>query len=98
MKSIRTALMVMAVFTATALMAHQGHQHRILGTVKALHENDLVLENRDGGEKTVTLTADSKLTRGGEIVDRSALREGLRVSVEVNNQDEVLNITLGKEN
>lgn len=96
MKFVSSILLALALLTVPA-SAHQGHEHRILGTVKTLHENHLVVEKRDGSEKTVTLTEASKLTRDGKPADRAALRKGLRVAVEVNNEDQVLTVTLGKE-
>lgn len=91
---IRMFLGLLTLLTSVTLFAHQGHDHRILGTVKMLEENRLVVETRDGSEKTVTLTSESKLTRDGEPVERNELRAGLRVSIDVDNQDRVLAIRL----
>ena len=93
----RLITLVAATLFATSLFAHQGHEHKILGTVKTLHENHLVVQKRDGSEKTVTITEASKFVRDGKPADRAALREGLRVAVEVNNEDQVLTITLARD-
>lgn len=90
----RILFAITSALMATALFAHQGHEHKILGTVKTLHENHLVIERRDGVEKTVTLTAKTRITRGTETTDRSALAPGTRVSAEVDNDDNVLTLKL----
>jgi hypothetical protein len=96
----RLRLAVLTLFTialASLALAHEGHKHKVLGTVKMVHENHLMLSLKDGGEKTVVLTEKTQILKGEEKADRSALEEGVRVSVEVDNDDNALTIKVAVE-
>ena len=77
------SLITLAV-AATAL-AHGGHKHQFLGTVKALHANHLVVDTTDGKEVTFTLTEKTRYTKGTAAATKADLKEGVRVSVYVEN-------------
>lgn len=85
------------IASASMAFAHEGHQHKLLGTVKMVHEDHLMLTLKDGDEKTVVLTEKTEILKGAEKVDRSALEEGVRVSVEVDNEDHALTIKVAAE-
>lgn len=80
---IITSIVALAV-AATAL-AHGGHKHQFLGTVKALQENHLAVTTSDGKDVTFTLTEKTKYTKGTSPAAKADLREGVRVSVYVEN-------------
>jgi len=86
-KTIALLLLLAAAFAGTAAFAHGGKTHRLMGTVKALHENHLTVTTTDGKEATVNLTADTKYERDGKPADRTALAEGVRVSVHLDEED-----------
>lgn len=90
-------LLLAATFAAgTAAFAHGGKSHRLMGTVKALHENHLTVTTTDGKEATVNLTADTKYERDGKTVDRSALTAGTRVSIHLDEGDKTaLEVKIG---
>jgi hypothetical protein len=77
------ALLALAI-AATAL-AHGGHKHQFLGTVKALHDNHLAVTTTDGKEETFTLTDKTRYTKGTAAATKADLKEGARVSVHVEN-------------
>ena len=54
------ALCVLAV-TSSAVMAHEGHDHTIMGTVTMAAADHVMLEDRDGKDVTVTVTKDTKV-------------------------------------
>jgi hypothetical protein len=87
MKSFRFFIAAIALLTSSALFAHGGHKHSYLGTVKLLHENHLVVNLKDAGEKTFVLTKDSQLVKGDKGASREDLIAGARVSVYVQNDD-----------
>ena len=89
-------LLLAAAFASTAAFAHGGKTHRLMGTVKALHEDHLTVTTTDGKEATVSLAADTKYERDGKAVDRSALTAGTRVSVHLDEDDKtVLEVKIG---
>jgi len=91
--AVRVVLFTLfAISIAGTALAHEGHQHKLLGTVKMVHENHLMLTLKDGDEKTVVLTEKTVILQGDKKVDRSSLEEGVRVSVEVDNDDNALTV------
>ena len=67
-------------FVAAAAHAHGGKPH-LLGTVVQLHENHLMVNDKDGKEHTVLLTDATKLEKAGKPATRADLVPGVRVAV-----------------
>ena len=81
-------LLLLAAFAASgAAFAHGGKSHQLLGTVKMLHENHLVVTAADGREKTVTLTETTRYEKDKKAAKRSALVPGARVSIQLTEDD-----------
>ena len=81
------ALLAGAALVATlvcqgVLNAHEGHTHKLLGTVTAIRGTQVDLKTTAGKTVTVLLNDKTVITRGKERVDPTALKEGLRVSVD----------------
>lgn len=70
---------------AASAFAHGGHNHQILGTVKMLHENHLVVTTTENKDVTLTLTEKTKFSKGSGAATKADLAEGVRVSVSVEN-------------
>jgi len=80
----RTAVIsVVLALVASFAMAHSGHEKKILGTVKALHENELTVTATDGDVVTVTLADTTKIFKGDAEGTRDDLVEGTRVMIEM---------------
>ena len=93
-KLVATLLLFVAV--AAAALAHGGKTHRLMGTVKALRESHLTITTTDGKEAAARLTADTKYEQAGKPADRSALVEGARVSIQLDEDDRTaLKIKIG---
>ena len=79
---------IVAVALAGALVipvvarAHEGHAHKVMGTVSSVEGNHVMVKTADG--KTVMIMLDSKttITRGKTKLDATALKAGERVVVE----------------
>ena len=74
-------LFVALLLAAAGAHAHGGKSHQLLGTVERLQENDLVVKDKDGAERTVALTADTRIEKAGKAAKRADLVRGARVSV-----------------
>ena len=95
MRKILTFLLI-ALFATSAAFAHEGKSHKLLGTVKALHENHLVVTTPDGREKTVQLTQTTRYEKDKKAVTRAALVAGARVSVNLSEDDKTaVKVTIG---
>jgi hypothetical protein len=62
--------------------AHEGHPHKVLGTVASVQDNHIDIKTTDGKVITVMLDAKTAITRGKAKLDATALKVSERVSVE----------------
>lgn len=75
-----------AALPAASAFAHDGHDHKLLGTVTAVSAQQLVVRaTKDGAVSTIALTATTKITRGKTKVAAGDLRVGDRVVVNIGN-------------
>ena len=80
-----TLVSILALAIAATAFAHGGHKHQFLGTVKALHANHLVVTTTDNAEVAFVLTEKTKFAKGASAATKGDLKEGVRVSVYVEN-------------
>ena len=61
----RTAIALVALFvlalTGPAVLAHEGHDHKIMGTVMMAAADHVMLKDKDGKDVTVKVTKDTKV-------------------------------------
>ncbi|HEX8170912.1 MAG TPA: hypothetical protein VF824_10270 [Thermoanaerobaculia bacterium] len=88
---MRTLAATILLLGTVSAFAHAGHQHKILGTVKSLQENRLVVTAREGSDVAVTLTPSTSFERG----TRADVTAGTRISVEVDNDNRALRVKVG---
>jgi hypothetical protein len=77
-----TLAAVLAFTVPGSLAAHEGHTHKVLGTVASIQGNHVEVKTTDGKSVTVMLDAKTKITRGTEKLDASAIKVGGRVSID----------------
>lgn len=81
MKSIVSIVAALACAAPIALLAHEGHDHKILGVVSAIHENHLEVKDTKGKVTTHTIAATTKILRGKMKVATGDIKVGDRVVV-----------------
>lgn len=90
------AFLLVAAFAAGAAFAHGGKSHKLLGTVKELHENHLVVTATDGHVASVQLTETTQYEKDKKAATRSALATGVRVSIQLTEDDKTaVKVTIG---
>lgn len=62
-------------------LAHEGHDHKVLGTVSTIHENHLEVTDAKGKATTLTLDVQSKVRRGRTMLRVEDIKVGDRVVV-----------------
>jgi translation initiation factor IF-1 len=77
------AFLLVAVIATGAAFAHDPKSQQLLGTVKELHENHLMVQTPDGHEVTVQLTETTQYEKDKKAATRSALVAGVRVSIQL---------------
>jgi translation initiation factor IF-1 len=96
MRKILTLLLI-AAFAAGAAFAHGGKSHQLLGTVKELHENHLMVKATDGHEAMVTLTPKTQYEKDKKPAKRSDLVPGARVSIQLTEDNKnAVKVKIGK--
>jgi len=63
--------------------AHEGHPHKVMGTVTLRHDNHLEVKTTDGKTVTIVLNDKTSVLRGKEKLDLAALKQGERVVVDI---------------
>ena len=65
----------------TPLVAHQGHDHKVLGTVTMAAADHVMLKAKDNKDVTVYLTRDTKVVRDKKAIKVEDIKTGLRVVI-----------------
>ncbi len=78
---IMAAALVAALAASPLAVAHEGHAHKVMGTVAALHENHLEVKAADGKTTAVTLDDKTKILRGKTKAATQDIKPGERVVV-----------------
>jgi hypothetical protein len=79
------AALVAALAVPAYARAHEGHAHKVMGTITMRHDNHLEVKTKDGKTVTITLNDKTSILRGKEKTDLEALKPGERVVVDVGN-------------
>jgi hypothetical protein len=69
-----------AVFPLQAL-AHEGHDHKVLGTVTMAAADHVMLKDKDNKDVTVYLTRETKVLKDKKPMKVEDLKTGLRVVI-----------------
>ena len=85
-------LAVVLVVPAVAV-AHEGHAHKVMGTISSVDGKNLMVKTTDGKTVMVMLDAKTKITQGKNKVDVSALKVGDRVVAEGPEEKEMIMAT-----
>ena len=83
-------LVAIAIVLPAAAWAHEGHAHKVLGTISAVQANRVELKTPEGKVVTVTVNAKTIYARGKQKVDASALKVGERVVAEVASEKDMI--------
>ena len=74
------ALAVLALGSGVRLLAHEGHEHKVMGTVTMAAADHVMLKDKDGKDVTVKVTKDTKV-KATPAVKVEEIKVGIRVVV-----------------
>jgi hypothetical protein len=74
------AFATLAVFPLQVL-AHEGHDHKVLGTVTMAAADHVMLKDKDNKDVTVYLTRETKVLKDKKSVKVEDIKTGLRVVI-----------------
>jgi len=79
---IALTVLTLALVAPAVARAHEGHAHKVMGTVSSIDGKNLMVKTTDGKTVMVMLDAKTKITQGKNKVEASALKVGDRVVAE----------------
>ena len=71
-----------ALIAPTVARAHEGHAHKVMGTVSSVEGNHVMVKTTDGKTVMVMLDAKTAVTRGKTRLDAAAVKVGERLVAE----------------
>ncbi len=80
MRRVLLAVMI-AILFAPSIVAHEGHDHKVMGTVAAYHENHLEVKAADGKMSAITLNEKTNILRDKTKLTVTDIKVGDRVVV-----------------
>jgi len=83
MKKLMASLLVVGVFvvsTASQLLAHGGHEHKVMGTVTMAAADHVMLKDKDGKDVIVKVTKDTKV-KATPVLKVEEIKAGSRVVI-----------------
>lgn len=78
---IAGAALAAALIVPRVARAHEGHAHKVIGTVAARHERHLQVNATDGKPADIVLNDKTKILRGKTAVAMDDIRAGERIVV-----------------
>src|SRR5437867_5132483 len=72
-------MLTFAVTIPCVTLAHEGHAHKVMGTVSSVDGKNVMVKTTDGKTVMVMLDAKTKITQGKNKLDASALKVGDRI-------------------
>jgi Domain of unknown function (DUF5666) len=84
------AVALTAALAVAPVLAHEGHVHKVMGTVSSIDGKHVVVKTTDGKSVTVMLDDKTTISRGKDKLDASALKVGERISVDAMQEKDMM--------
>ena len=79
---IAVVVVLVALAVPAVGFAHDGHPHKVMGTVSSVDGQNVMVKTTDGKTVMVMMDAKTKITRGKAKVDATSLKVGARIVAE----------------
>ena len=90
------SVLVAVLAIPAAARAHDGHVHKVMGTIESISGAHVTIKTTDGKTVMVMLDAKSKITKGKTKVQANTLKVGDRVVAEGPEQKDMIMATTVK--
>src|SRR3989442_185720 len=89
MKKVAVVLaFALMLFLAAPVLAHEGHEHKMMGTVAAIDAKHIDVTTKDGHKTTIWLNGETKFLRGKSSTTVAEVKVGERVVITAVEKDE----------
>ena len=75
------ALFTLAIASGSIVLAHDGHDHKVMGTITMAMADHVMLKTTDGKDVTIQVTKDTKVTKDKQTMKAQDIPVGARVVV-----------------
>jgi len=89
-KWIVAVVLAGALFVPLVARAHEGHDHKVMGTVSSVEGSHVMVKTTAGKNVMVMLDAKTAITRGKTKLDATAVKVGERVVAEGPEEKEMI--------
>ena len=83
MRKFLFVVLAIALLVPGALLAHPGHDHKLMGTISSIVKNKVVVKTTEGKDMTFEITPLTTFKRGKQKGAQSDLKTGMRVVVNI---------------
>jgi hypothetical protein len=83
-------MLAVVLLVPSVARAHEGHAHKVMGTVERVAPTFVMVKSTDGKSVMVMLDTKTKITQGKATVDAKALKVGDRVVAEGPEEKEMI--------
>lgn len=93
-------LTVLAFGSGAQLLAHEGHDHKVMGTVTMAAADHVMLKTTEGKDLMIQVTKDTKVTKDKQAMRAQDIKVGARVvvtAIEEKEQMKAKEIQVGAE-
>jgi hypothetical protein len=90
---IGLTMLTVALVGPAVARAHEGHKHKVMGTVSSVDGSNLMVKTTDGKNVMVMLNAKTKVTQGKAKLTAAALKVGDRIVAEGAEEKDMLTAT-----
>jgi hypothetical protein len=90
---IGLTMLTLALVVPAAARGHEGHAHKVMGTVSSIDGKNVMVKTTEGKTVMVMLDAKTKITQGKAKIDASTLKVGDRVVAEGPEEKEMIMAT-----
>jgi hypothetical protein len=90
---IGVTMFTLAFVVPAVARAHEGHDHKVMGTVSSIDGKNLMVKTTDGKTVMVMLDAKTKITQGKKKVELTTVKVGDRVVAEGKEEKEMIMAT-----
>lgn len=80
-RRILLALSAVVVLAATTVLAHEGHAHKVMGTVTMVGADHVMLKDTTNKDVTVYVDGKTKVTKDKQTMAMSDVKNGVRVVI-----------------
>ena len=77
---ILLAFAILALGSSARLVAHEGHEHKVMGTVTMAAADHVMLKDKDGKDFTIKVTKDTKV-KAKPMIKVEEIKAGTRVVI-----------------